>query len=89
MSKPFQKSFSINGSFVGNLVASINKRGMDVSIAFYEQLPNGKFFYLTRYLGRASYARSTDKRQLLTPNTETVPFDKVRFVSKEISRGAG
>jgi len=88
-SKPFEKSFSINGSFLGNLVASINKMDMDISIAFYEQLPDGKFFYLTRYLGRASYARNNSRRQLLKPGMETtIPFDKVRFVSKQINKGS-
>ena len=88
-SKPFEKGLSINGCFLGNLVASINKKDMDVSIAFYEELPDGKFFYLTRYLGRASYASSNTRRQVLTPNVETtIPFDKVRFVSKQISKGS-
>jgi predicted acyl esterase len=88
-SEPFEKSFSINGCFLGNLFASINKKDMDVSISFYEQLPNGTYFYLTRYLGRASYAKSNSKRKLLRPNIETpIPFDKVRFVSKQISKGS-
>ena len=33
--------------FFGTLAASINKKDMDVSIAFYEQMPDGKYFYLT------------------------------------------
>jgi putative CocE/NonD family hydrolase len=89
MTKPFEKTFSVNGCFFGSLATSINKKDMDVSIAFYEQMPNGKFFHLTRYLGRASYAKDNSKRQLLKPGQETmIPFGKIRFVSKQISRGS-
>lgn len=89
ITEPFNESFSINGSFSGQLDASINKRDMDVSIAFYELMPDGKYFYLTRYLGRASYAKDNGKRQLLRPGKkETIPFDVTRMVSKQISKGS-
>ncbi len=62
---------------------------MDVSLVLYEIMPNGKYFYLTRYLGRASYAKSNSRRQLLTPGKkESIPFDNTRFVSKKISKGS-
>jgi uncharacterized protein len=87
--EPFQKEFSINGSFIGNLFATINKRDMDVSLALFELMPNGKYFYLTRYIGRASYAKDNSKRQLLQPNKrESIPFGITRFVSKHISIGS-
>ncbi len=87
-SKPFEENFSINGSFTGNLFATINKKDMDVSLALYEQMPNGKYFFLTRYVGRASYAKNNSKRQLLKPDKEeSIPFDNTRFVSKKISKG--
>lgn len=85
----FENEFSINGSFCGNLFASINKKDMDVSIVLYEQMPNGKYFYLTRYLGRASYAKDNTKRQLLKPNTkQSIPFGTTRFISKKIAKGS-
>jgi uncharacterized protein len=88
-SPPFEEPFSINGSFTGNLLATINKRDMDVSIALYEIMPNGKYFFLTRYVGRASYAKDNSKRQLLKPNrTERILFNNTRFVSKQISKGS-
>lgn len=88
-SKPFKNDFSINGSFTGNLFATINKMDMDVSLALYELMPNGKYFFLTRYVGRASYAKGNTRRQLLRPNKiETIPFDNTRFVSKKISKGS-
>lgn len=88
-SKPFEKDFSVNGSFTGNLFATINKKDMDVSLALYELMPNGKYFFLTRYVGRASYARHNSKRRLLHPNQkESIPFANTRFVSKHISKGS-
>ncbi len=88
-SKPFEKDFELNGSFTGNLFATINKRDMDVSLALYELMPDGKYFFLTRYVGRASYAKDHSKRQLLRPNKkESIPFSNTRFVSKKINKGS-
>lgn len=62
---------------------------MDISLALYELMPDGKYFFLTRYVGRASYAKDNAKRQLLKPNKkEQIPFDNTRFVSKKISKGS-
>jgi len=88
-SKPFENDFSINGSFTGNLFATLNKKDIDVSLALYELMPNGKYFFLTRYVGRASYAKDNSKRQLLQANKkENIPFDNTRFVSKKIGEGS-
>jgi putative CocE/NonD family hydrolase len=87
--EPFQKEFTINGSFTGNLWATINKKDMDVSLALYELMPDGKYFFLTRYVGRASFAIDNSKRQLLQPNKKAnIPFDNTRFVSKKINRSS-
>jgi len=51
----------------GKLVADINKKDMDLSISFYEQMADGRYFFLSRYLGRASYANDNRRRNLLTP----------------------
>ena len=83
----FKKEFSINGSFTGSLWATINKKDMDVSMALYELMPNGRYFFLSRYVGRASFAKDNSKRQLLKPNKkENIPFDNTRFVSKKINK---
>ena len=87
--KIFEKEFTINGSFIGNLKLKINKKDMDISIALYELMPNGKYFFLTRYVGRASYAKNNEKRQLLKPNKfQTITFENTRLVSKKISKGS-
>lgn len=89
MTKEFEKEFSINGSFTGNLYATINKKDMDISMAFYELMPNGNYFFLTRYVGRASYAKDNSKRQLLKPNEkELISFTNTRLISKKISKGS-
>ncbi len=88
-SNRFEKEFTMNGSFTGNLFATINKKDMDVSLALYELMPNGNYFFLTRYVGRASYAKDNRKRQLLEPNKkESIPFNNTRFVSKKIGEGS-
>ena len=85
----FENDFLLTGSFSGNLFATINKRDMDVSMALYELLPDGKYFFLTRYVGRASYAKDDSRRQLLTPGRkESIPFSNTRFVSRKISTGS-
>jgi len=85
----FQKEYIVNGSFSGNLWVSINKKDMDVSMALYEKMENGKYFFLTRYVGRASFAKDNSKRQLLQPNKkENIPFNNTRFVSKKINNGS-
>lgn len=88
-SNTFNADFSINGSFVGQLYASINKKDMDISMALYEQQADGKYFFLTRYVGRASYANDNTRRQLLSPNQKIgIPFNNTRMVSKKISKGS-
>jgi len=86
---PFLTEFEMNGSFTGKLWATINKKDMDVSLALYELMPNGKYFFLTRFVGRASFAKNNSKRQLLQPNKkELMPFDNTRFVSKKFGKGS-
>lgn len=88
-STPFDKPTVITGSFTGTLAASINKKDMDISITFYEQMPDGKYFYLTRYLGRASYAKESINRQLLSPGKkEMIPITPTRMISREFSKGS-
>jgi uncharacterized protein len=85
--KALDNDFSLNGSFFGKLSASINKKDMDVSIALYEQRADGKYFFLTRYVGRASYAKDNSRRTLLNPNKkETIPFSNTHLISKKVSK---
>jgi putative CocE/NonD family hydrolase len=89
VSEPFQKETIINGSFKGELKVEINKKDFDFGVNLYELTPEGKYFHLSFYIGRASYAESNEHRKLLTPNTPiTITFDNTRIVSKKISKNS-
>jgi hypothetical protein len=86
---PLQEPLQITGRFTGEIVASINKKDMDYSIALFEQMPDGRYFYLSYYMGRASFARSNTNRQLLTPGKkEIIPFDNSYITGRQLSKGS-
>lgn len=89
-SNTYGNSFEINGSFIGNLKASINKKDMDITINIYEKLATGKYFKLSHeYFGRASYSKDNIKRELLKPNRiETIPIKNTFFTSRKIEKGS-
>ena len=86
---PFRKDFIINGAFTGQLSVEINKRDMDISISFYEQTADDKYFLLSRYAGRASYSKDNSKRQMLISNKkELIPLNASYIISKKIKKGS-
>jgi putative CocE/NonD family hydrolase len=89
VSDPLEKDIIISGSFFGQIKASINKKDFDFSINLFEQMPDGKLFYLTYFMGRASYAKNILKRQLLTPGKiESIPFSNTYFTVKKVNKGS-
>lgn len=89
ISDPITESTEIDGSFSGEIKASINKKDMDIGVVLYEILPNGEYFHLSYFLGRASYAKDINKRILLHPGKiETIPFSNTRLVSRKLSIGS-
>ena len=85
----FDEDVIISGAFDGKLTVETNKKDFDLSISFYEKMPSGKYFFLSRYVGRASYAKNNKKRQLLTPNQkETIPLNASHVISKKIKKGS-
>jgi putative CocE/NonD family hydrolase len=89
VSDAFDEPTEISGVFSGVLSATINKRDMDITLAFYEITPAGEFFNLSYYLGRASYARDMGARTLLVPgNVQSIPFDRTRLVSRQLAKGS-
>jgi putative CocE/NonD family hydrolase len=89
ISEPLKEPMLINGSFFGEIKASINKKDMDVGVTVYEVMPNGDYFHLSYFLGRASYAKDITKRNLLKPNEiESIPFSNTHLVSKQLSKGS-
>lgn len=89
ISEPLKEPMLINGSFIGQIKASINKKDVDIGVTLYEVLPNGEYFHLSYYIGRASYAKDITKRHLLTPGKiETISFSNTHFVSKQLHKGS-
>ena len=89
MSDPFENETIINGSFSGELKIISNKKDFDFSVNLYELTPEGNYFHLSYYIGRASYCNDREQRELLIKNKEvTLSFYKTRIVSKELSKGS-
>ncbi|MFP3595574.1 CocE/NonD family hydrolase [Chryseobacterium sp. SIMBA_029] len=89
VSEPLEEPLLINGSFLGEIKASINKKDMDIGVTLYELMPNGEYFHLSYFIGRASYSTDSAKRKLLKPNKiETIPFSNTHLVSKQLSKGS-
>lgn len=79
----------INGSFFGNLEFSINKKDVDYSVILYQLTPEGNYFHLSYYIGRASFAKDREQRNLLIPNQKTqISFDNSKLISKKIKKGS-
>lgn len=87
MTEPLQEEHVISGSFAGELIIESNKKDFDFSVNLYELTPEGKYFHLSYYIGRASYNKSNEDRALLKPNqATTIAFDNTRIVCKKISK---
>jgi predicted acyl esterase len=89
MSPPLKEPLAISGSFSGQLAALINKKDMDFSIALFELMPDGTYFYLSYFMGRASYAKDNTKRHLLTPGKkEAITFTNTYITSRQLQKGS-
>ena len=87
-SETLKEEVIINGSFFGNLEFSINKKDVDYSVILYQLTPEGKYFHLSYYIGRASYAKDREHRNLLTPNKKKqISFDNSKLISKKLEKG--
>lgn len=89
ISQPFKKPVTISGSFSGKLRLAINKHDLDFSLALYELMPDGKYFFLNYYLGRASYAQNRRQRDCLHPNViTTIPLAAAPLTSRLMVEGS-
>ncbi|WP_196137137.1 CocE/NonD family hydrolase [Aliikangiella sp. G2MR2-5] len=85
----FTQDMELSGSMSGELKVRINKKDLDVGLVLFEIKENGDFHHLSYFLGRASYAKDMNRRHLLKPGEiESIPFERVRMVSKKISKGS-
>ncbi|KOY53121.1 CocE/NonD family hydrolase [Polaribacter dokdonensis] len=88
-SEALKEDIILNGSFFGNLKFSINKKDVDYSVILYQLTPEGNYFHLSYYIGRASYAKDREQRNLLIPNQKTqVSFNNSKLISKKIQKGS-
>lgn len=88
-SEALKEDVIINGSFTGSLEFSINKKDVDYSVIVYQLTPENKYFHLSYYIGRASFAKDREQRNLLVPNENTqVSFDNSKLISKKIEKGS-
>ncbi|MCA0131750.1 CocE/NonD family hydrolase [Winogradskyella alexanderae] len=88
-SEALKEDVIINGSFTGNLEFSINKKDVDYSVIVYQLTPENKYFHLSYYIGRASFAKDREYRNLLIPNEKAkVSFNNSKLISKKIVKGS-
>jgi predicted acyl esterase len=89
ISDPIKEPFAISGALNASIVASINKKDMDLVIDLFEQTPDGKYFALTQNIQRASYSKDRTKRQLLMPNKiETIQLTNTFITCRQLKKGS-
>ena len=89
LSEPFDAPVCVCGLVKGELQVTIDRKDFDFTWALYEATPDGKYFNLSYYLGRASYAADATARKLLTPGkVATLPFSQTPLVGKQLSPGS-
>jgi len=88
-SAPMEQATEVSGLLSGRLDFVANKRDMDVSVALYERMADGRYLQLTTYMGRASYARDRSHRQLLKPGKrQRLDFVSERATSRLLQPGS-
>ena len=88
-SEPLVNAAEISGLFAGRLDFVTNKKDFDVSVALFEQAPDGKYFQLSYHWMRMSYARDRTRRQLLVPaKRQQIAFEANRLTSKRLAKGS-
>ncbi|MGU3377072.1 CocE/NonD family hydrolase [Chryseobacterium sp. M5A1_1a] len=88
-SEVLDKDLIMSGNLSGFFNISINKKDVDTNTFLYEIKPNGKSFWLSTHLARASYSKDNEVRQLLEPNKiEQIPIKNSIVISKKIEKGS-
>ncbi|SEP44446.1 CocE/NonD family hydrolase [Mucilaginibacter sp. OK283] len=89
ISDSLKQPLIVNGAFLGQITAAINKKDFDYSVVLYEVMPNGEYFELTYFLGRASYSWDITNRKLLQPGKiTTLPFSNTKVISRQLRKGS-
>lgn len=86
---PLPAPIEVAGAFQGHFEIIANKRDLDLSVSFYEQLPDGRHFPLASYLGRASYMEDRSRRRLLRPGrVQTLEFESQTVTARRLAAGS-
>ena len=89
ISAPLDAPACVCGQISGALQVTIDRKDFDFTWALYEATPEGKFFNLSYFLGRASYSADPSTRRLLTPGrAATLPFSRTPLVGKQVAAGS-
>ena len=91
ISEPLTKPIEFNGVFSGRLDFTVNKMDVDLSVAFYELLPDGDYLRLfsPTFEFRASYARDRTHRHLLKAGErQELAFKSERMTSRQLKAGS-
>ena len=85
VSDPIDAPTEVSGLYSGHLEFVTNKRDFDLSISLFELTEKGEYFLLPPVQIRASYARSLEKRTLLTPGArQSIDFKAIRLISRKL-----
>ncbi|WP_052262311.1 CocE/NonD family hydrolase [Pseudoalteromonas luteoviolacea] len=85
----FKQDMQYAGTPTGHISISINKRDVDIGFNIYQIQPDGETFHLAHYRSRASYAKNSAKRQLLTPGQKTkLPLVNTRMSARKLAKGS-
>ena len=83
---PLTSATTVSGAFTGDIVASLNKRDVDLAVELYELTSAGEYIQLSYHLARASLARDPSKRHLLTPGARVrIPINHARVISRVLA----
>lgn len=86
---PLESPTEVDGLFHGHIDFVTNKRDFDLAVSFFEEKPDGSYFPLASYLGRASYMFDRSHRQLLVPGQEQrLDFDSQTVTGHLIPAGS-
>lgn len=89
VSEPVDQPFAISGASTISILASINKKDIDLVVDLYEETPEGNYFALSEAMQRASYAKDRTKRQLLQPGKpETIDIARTFITSRQLQKGS-
>lgn len=88
-SEPFAEPVELSGLFSGRLDFLTNKRDMDLTASLYERMADGRHLLLAWHMGRASYAKDRNRRELLKPGKrQSLDFRSERLVSRRLQAGS-